>query len=156
MPNLSRYMAALVLIGADTNCLANERSTFPSAERCKGASSNLQVTQCLGSVADALESLLPKYLEAKRSNIRKSEADMRKNESDSSELFANEFETAIGNLERAQSSWKSYRDAHCEMVAELYLNGSGRAAGEAQCIIDLTTQRIRELDVYGSGLPKPD
>ena len=81
---------------------------------------------------------------------------MRKNESDSSELFANEFETAIGNLERAQSSWKSYRDAHCEMVAELYLNGSGRAAGEAQCIIDLTTQRIRELDVYGSGLPKPD
>jgi uncharacterized protein YecT (DUF1311 family) len=137
------------------HCLANERSTFPSAAICKGTLSNLEVTHCLGSVADALESLLPKYLETKRAMIRKMESDMRKSEPDSSELFAYELESAISNLERAQASWKSYRDAHCEMMGELYLNGSGRAAGEAQCFIDLTTERIRELDVYGGGLPKP-
>jgi uncharacterized protein YecT (DUF1311 family) len=83
------------------------------------------------------------------------QSDIQKDEPGSSELFANELESAIGNLERAQSSWKLYRDAHCEMMAELYLGASGRAAGEAQCLIDLTTERIRELDVYGSGLPKP-
>jgi hypothetical protein len=34
---------------------------------------------------------------AKRSNMRKSEADIRKNEPDSSEMFANEFDGAISN-----------------------------------------------------------
>jgi Lysozyme inhibitor LprI len=106
-------------------------------------------SEALASVADALEPLLQKYFEAKRSNIRKSEAG-------ESEFFANELKNAISSLERAQSSWKYYRDAHCEMVAELYLNGSGRAAAEAQCIIDLTRLRIRELAVYGSGLPEPN
>jgi uncharacterized protein YecT (DUF1311 family) len=145
----------LALLAGNIYCLANEPSKFPSAETCKAASSNLEVTRCLGSVADELESLLPKYLDAKRADIRKTESELRRNEPDSSVLFENELESAIRNLERAQSSWKSYRDAHCEMSGELYLNGSGRAAGEAQCLIDLTTARIRELDVYGSGLPKP-
>ena len=156
MHRCSIGLAALALLAMNMHCLANGRATFPSAEMCKSASSNLEVTHCLGSVADALEALLPKYLEAKRASIRQMQSDMRKDEPDSSALFESELESAISNLERAQSLWKSYRDAHCEMLGELYLNGSGRAAGEAQCFIELTTERIRELDVYGGDLPKPN
>jgi uncharacterized protein YecT (DUF1311 family) len=148
MRNIIKCLAVLTLIAANTDCLANDRATFPSAEKCKGAADNREVTECLGSVAAALEPLVEKYFEAKRSDIHKSETG-------ESELFKQQLENAISSLESAQSSWKSYRDAQCEMVADLYLNGSGRGAGWAQCMIDLTTLRIRELVAYGSGLPTP-
>jgi uncharacterized protein YecT (DUF1311 family) len=96
-----------------------------------------------------MESVLQDYVEAKRSDIRKSAAA-------ESPPFAAELEGAINSLERAQAAWISYRDAHCDMVEELYLNGTGKAAGGAQCVIDLTKLRIRELWVRGSGLPEPN
>src|SRR5271166_1100638 len=30
------------------------------------------------------------------------------------------------SVEHAQTSWRAYRDAHCDMVAELFMNGSGK------------------------------
>ena len=64
---------------------------------------------------------------------------------------------ALPNMNHAQTSWRSYRDAHCDMIAALYTNGSGKAVGEAMCIIDLSRLRIRELWEIGGYpcLPEP-
>jgi uncharacterized protein YecT (DUF1311 family) len=77
--------------------------------------------------------------------------------SDEQDLAAQDLNEALSSLDHAQTSWRSYRDAHCDMVAELYTNGSGKAVGEAMCIIDLTKLRIHELWEIGGypGLPEP-
>jgi uncharacterized protein YecT (DUF1311 family) len=63
-------------------------------------------------------------------------------------------EAVINSLEHAQTSWRAYRDAHCDMVAELFMNGSGKAVGGFVCTIDLTRLRIHELWEYGGFLPR--
>jgi uncharacterized protein YecT (DUF1311 family) len=82
---------------------------------------------------------------------------MRRRVAEEPGLAAEDLKEAIRSLEHAQSSWKSYRNAHCDMVAELYTVGSGKAVGEATCTIDHTMLRIHELWEFGGfpGLPEP-
>jgi len=150
------YLFILVPFVTHDISLAGESSLLPSAKSCDAKPSNRELTDCLIAVANSLDIALARYVEAKRAAIRKVAADVRRSEPDRAGLFENELNEAVRNLERAQASWVAYRDAHCDMVARLYLDGTGKAAGAAQCSIELTTLRIRELwPGPGYGLPAP-
>jgi uncharacterized protein YecT (DUF1311 family) len=133
-------------------CLAQSVFIMPSAEKCM-ALPNVESWSCLNGVIVVLNATLQKYYEASRSNIQKSAADAK-------DMVAQDLNDAIGSLRDAQSSWRSYRDAHCDMVGQLFTNGSGKVAGEYMCVIELTRHRIHELwEVRGFGnspsLPEP-
>ena len=137
--------------------LANEPSTLPDERACNAKLSNREVAECLLSVAEKLNLILPRYVEAKRAKILRYTPADRKIDGDRADLFAIELEEAARSLERAQASWIAYRDAHCDMIERLYLDGTGKAVGAAQCSIDLTKTRIRELwPGPSSGLPDPN
>jgi hypothetical protein len=81
-------------------------------------------------VAETLEPILQQYYEAARSSIQK-QAALEKGP------IAGDLKLAISSLEHAQSSLRAYRDAHCDMVADRFMNGSGKADGGFVCTIDL-------------------
>lgn len=144
-------VSALVLFTLGSTCFAGQPIAMPSANKCY-ALQNAEATNCLFSVAEALEPILQRYYEAARSSIETRAAEEHA-------IIADDLHEAISDLEHAQSSWRAYRDAHCAMVSELFMNGSGKAAGGAQCTIDLTRLRIHELWESGgfqpSNLPEP-
>ena len=144
-----RIIAALIPLAVSGVCLAANRSLMPSAEKCK-ALPNMEAADCLSAVANALEPILNDYYQAARASIQKTAIAERG-------IVADELNEAVGNLEQAQASWRSYRDGHCDMVGKLYTNGSGKAAGEATCIIEHTRFRIHELWEFGGlrDLPEP-
>jgi uncharacterized protein YecT (DUF1311 family) len=149
---VSKIAAALTTVAlfAGTGaCWADTRSAMPSAEKCK-ALPNMEAALCLGAVAAALEPVLDDYYEAARASMQKSAAAEEG-------IAAGELNEAIGSLERAQASWRAYRDAHCDVVAELYTIGSGRSVGYSMCVIEHTRSRIRELWEFGGfpSLPEP-
>jgi uncharacterized protein YecT (DUF1311 family) len=127
-------------------CLAEQPVTLPTATKCY-ALSNVQATDCLSSVVESLEPILQRYYEAARSSIREQAAHEEG-------PIADDLKQAISSLEHAQSTWRAYRDAHCDMVADLFMNGSGKAGGGFECTIDLTRVRIHELWQFGGFLPR--
>jgi uncharacterized protein YecT (DUF1311 family) len=50
-----------------------------------------------------------------------------------------------GSLPKSRQQWTQYRDAQCEVAQELYFGGSGAAVGGAQCVFELTRERIKFL-----------
>jgi uncharacterized protein YecT (DUF1311 family) len=143
-------VTAVTLLAVSGACLADNRYLMPSAEKCK-ALPNMQAANCLGAVVAALEPVLNDYYEGAHASIRKWAMTEQG-------IVAQDLNEAIRSLERAQASWKAYRDAHCDMVGELFTNGSGKAVGEAMCDIDLTRFRIHELwESSGArDLPEPN
>jgi uncharacterized protein YecT (DUF1311 family) len=139
----------LLLSAKSGTCLAANSVAMPNSDQCKTLP-NMESASCLAGVADALDRVLTQYYEAARSSMRKGAADRQG-------IAGQDLSEAVDSLQQAQSSWKSYRKAHCDMVALLYTVGSGKAAGEAMCLIDLTKHRIRELWEIGglTGLPEP-
>jgi uncharacterized protein YecT (DUF1311 family) len=157
MRSVPIFLFVLIPFAVQDSALAGEPSTLAGASSCDTKSSNYELTQCLNAVAKKLDLLLARYVEAKRTDIRKYAADVGKNEPERAGLFARELEDAVRSLERAQTSWVAYRDAHCDMIARLYLDGTGKGAAEVKCSIDLTVMRIRELWTGPhSGLPDPN
>jgi uncharacterized protein YecT (DUF1311 family) len=142
-------VTALFLLAMSCACFAKNPAAMPSAEKCK-ALPNMEAADCLSKFATDLDPILQQYYEAARAHIRKLAADER-------DLAAQDLNQALSSLDHAQASWRSYRDAHCDMIAELYTNGSGKGVGEAICIIDLSRLRIHELWEIGGypGLPEP-
>jgi uncharacterized protein YecT (DUF1311 family) len=145
MRNVPIYLFALILFAIQNLAFAGEPSTLAGGSSCDTKLSNYELTECLNAVAKKLDLLLARYVEAKRTDIRKYATDVRKIEPDRADLFTGELEDAARSLERAQASWVAYRDAHCDMIARLYLDGTGKSAAEVKCSIDLTIMRIREL-----------
>jgi len=139
-------VGTLFFLAVSGPCLAVQPVAIPSAKKCY-ALPNAEAVDCLSSVAEALEPILQRYYEAARSSIQKQAAEEQDN-------IADDLHEAINSLEHAQTSWRAYRDAHCDMVAELFMNGSGKAAGGFECTIDLTRLRIHELWEYGGFLPR--
>lgn len=138
--------SVLLLCTLGSPCLAGQPIVMPSAKKCYELP-NAEATTCLFSVSDALEPILQRYYEAARSSIEKRAAEEQ-------DIIAGDLHKAISDLGHAQSSWRAYRDAHCDMVSELFMNGSGRAAGGVQCTIDLTRLRIHELSESGGFQPR--
>ncbi len=139
-------VSALLLFTVRDSCLAGQPGAMPSSKQCYELP-NAEATSCLFSVAEALEPILQRYYEAARSSIQRRATDEQ-------DIIANDLHKAISDLEQAQSSWRAYRDAHCDMVADLFMNGSGKAAGGVQCTIDLTRLRIHELWESGGFQPR--
>jgi uncharacterized protein YecT (DUF1311 family) len=139
-------VSALLLFTLGSPCLAGQPVAMPSATKCY-ALPNAEATNCLFSVAEALEPILQRYYEAALSSIERRAAEEQDN-------IAADLHKGVSDLEHAQSSWRAYRDAHCDMVSELFMNGSGRAAGGVQCTIDLTRLRIHELWESGGFQPR--
>jgi uncharacterized protein YecT (DUF1311 family) len=139
-------VSTLLFLAASGPCVAVEPVAIPNAKKCY-ALPNAEAADCLSSVAEALEPILQQYYEAARSSIQRQAAEEKDN-------IADDLHEAINSLEHAQTSWRAYRDAHCDMVAELFMNGSGKAAGELVCTIDLTRLRIHELWESGGFLPR--
>ncbi len=139
-------VSALLLFTLGNHCLAEQPVAMPSATKCYKLP-NAEVTSCLFSVAEALEPMLQRYYEEARSSIEGRVAEEKG-------IIADDLHRAINDLEQAQSSWRAYRDAYCDMVSELFMNGSGRAAGGVQCTIDLTRLRIHELWEFGGFQPR--
>jgi uncharacterized protein YecT (DUF1311 family) len=129
-------VSALLLFTLGSPCLAGQPVAMPSATKCY-ALPNAEATNCLFSVAEALEPILQRYYEAALSSIERRAAEEQDN-------IAADLHKGVSDLEHAQSSWRAYRDAHCDMVSELFMNGSGRAAGGVQCT-------IRSLEVFSQG-----
>ena len=127
-----------------------DRTALPDAEKCNIVP-NVAAIGCLGAIADALEPILSEYYDVARTSIRR-------NAAAAPEYAAHYFNEALVDLTHAQAAWKVYRDAHCKTVADLYIQGSGRAAGESTCVINLTESRIHELWEVGgfAGLPEPN
>jgi uncharacterized protein YecT (DUF1311 family) len=48
-------------------------------------------------------------------------------------------------LKKAQLAWLTYRDTNCDFVADEYKGGSIRATILATCLLDMTSNRTREL-----------
>ena len=139
-------VSALLLFTLGSPSLAGQLAAMPSASKCY-ALPNAEATNCLFSVAEALEPILQRYYEAARSSIEKRSAEEQ-------DIIADDLHKAVSDLKHAQSSWKAYRDAHCDMVFELFMNASGRAASGVQCTIDLTRLRIHELWESGGFQPR--
>jgi uncharacterized protein YecT (DUF1311 family) len=139
-------VSALLLFTSGSSCLAGQPVAMPSAKTCY-ARPNAEATTCLFSVAEALEPILQRYYEAARTSVERRAAEEQ-------DIIADDLHKAISDLEHAQSSWRAYRDAHCDMVSELFMNGSGKAAGGVQCTIDLTRLRIHELWESGGFQPR--
>lgn len=139
-------VSALLLFTLVSPCLAEQPVAIPSAKKCYGLP-NAEATTCLFSVAEALEPILQRYYEVARFSIEKRAAAEQG-------IIADDLHKAIRDLEHAESSWRAYRDAHCDMVSELFMNGSGRAAGGVQCTIDLTRLRMHELWESGGFQPR--
>ena len=157
MRNVPIYLFSLILFAIQDSTLAKEPSTLAGVSSCDTELSNYELTQCLSAAAKKLDLLVARYVESKRTDIRKYAAEVGKIEPDRADLFARELEDAVRSLERAQTSWVAYRDAHCGMIATLYLDGTGKGAAEWKCSIDLTMMRIRELWTGPrSGLPDPN
>jgi len=157
MRNVPIFLFALNLFAIQDLALSTEPSKLAGTSSCDTKLSNYELTACLNAVAKKLDLLLEHYVEAKRTDIQKYAADVRKTEPDRADLFAVELDDAVRSLERAQTSWIAYRGAHCGMIAKLYLDGTGKGAAELKCSIDLTRMRIRELWVGPrSGLPDPN
>lgn len=154
---VSIYLLALNCFAVPYLAWTCEPSPLAGASACDTKISNYDLTQCLSAVAKKLDLLVPRYVDAKRTDIRKYEADAGKTEPDRAHLFARELENAVRSLERAQTSWVAYRDAHCDMIARLYLDGTRKGAAELRCSINFTVMRIRELWAGpSSGLPDPN
>ena len=143
----AQYTARLAVV--ESAQPLQDASAIPSAEKCEGLP-NVAAAGCFGTVAYALEPVLTEYYEVARASMRSSAAAAQG-------IAAADLGEAIVSLEHAQASWKAYRDAHCNMVAELYLQGSGKAVGASMCVIKLTRSRLHELWEVGGfpGLPEP-
>jgi uncharacterized protein YecT (DUF1311 family) len=142
----AQYTARLTVV--ESTQPLQDGSPIPDADKCD-VLPNVVATSCLGNVAYALEPVLSEYYEVARASMRRSAAA-------APGFAADDLNEAVVNLERAQAAWRAYRDAHCAMVADLYINGSGRAAGESTCAIRLTRSRIHELwEAGGFFLPEP-
>ena len=139
-------VSTLLFLAASGPCAAVQPVSIPNSKKCY-ALPYAEAADCLSSVAEALEPILQQYYEAARSSIQRQAAEEKDN-------IADDLHEAINSLENAQTSWRAYRDAHCDMVAELFMNGSGKAAGELVCTIDLTRLRIHELWESGGFLPR--
>lgn len=139
-------VSALLFFTLGSHCLAGQPVAIPSTAKCYGLP-NAEATNCLFSVAEALEPILQRYYEEARSSIESRTAEEH-------DIIADDLRKAISDLEHAQSSWRAYRDAHCDMVSELFMNGAGKAAGGVQCTIDLTRLRIHELWESGGFQPR--
>ena len=123
--------------------MAPADTALPSAASCE-YSNNREYTECLGPVLSALGPILSRYYNAKQDVLRNLPTQ-----------FPSEIEGALASLKQAQTAWQTYRDAQCDMAAREYLAGTGRAAGYAKCMIDLTRSRIGELS-RGTKLPAPE
>jgi len=60
------------------------------------------------------------------------------------------LKTAASELLKAQKSWLRYRDSHCASV-DGAVTGNEHGFAEARCKVDLTIERIREIDGYSGG-----
>ena len=129
---------------------ADTASGIPSEASCD-YTNNREYTECLGSVLSALEPILSRYYDAKKDVLRNLRT---ASGAPAIVQFPGEIEGALASLKHAQAAWQKYRDAHCDMAAREYLAGTGKAAGFAKCMIDLTRLRIRDLSP-GTNLPEP-
>jgi uncharacterized protein YecT (DUF1311 family) len=127
-----------------------DSTALPDPEKCDVVP-NVAAIACLGGLADALEPILSEYYKVARNSTRRKAAT-------APEYAADDFNEALADLTHAQAAWKAYRDAHCKTVADLYMQGSGRAAGQSTCVIKLTEYRIHELWEVGgfAELPEPN
>ena len=139
-------VSTLLFLAVSGPCVAAQPVAIPDVKKCY-ALPNAEAADCLSSVAEALEPILQRYYEAARSSIQRQAAEEQ-------DIIANDLHEAINSLAHAQTSWRAYRDAHCDMVAELFMNGSGKAVGELVCTIDLTRVRIHELWESGGFQPR--
>jgi uncharacterized protein YecT (DUF1311 family) len=130
---------------------ADTTSGIPSETSCD-YTNNREYTECLGSVLSALEPILSRYYDAKKDVLRNLRT---ASGAPALSQFPAEIEGALASLKHAQAAWQKYRDAHCDMVAREYLVGTGKAAGFAKCMIDLTRSRIRDLSP-GTNMPEPE
>jgi len=139
-------VCALFFLAMSGPCLAVDAVALPTPRECY-ALPNAQGTDCLASVVEGLEPILQQYYDAALSSIRR-QAALEEGP------IADDLKRAITSLEHAQSAWRAYRDAHCDMVADLFMNGSGKADGGFVCTIDLTRLRIHELWQFGGFQPR--
>lgn len=105
-------------------------TTLPArALECEGASDQTSLNVCAGRAY--------------------SEADRRLNElyRDLKERLKGE-PNRLGHLASAQRAWVGFRDLECEFRASAVHGGSVQPMVKADCLRDVTEQRIKALDVY--------
>ena len=105
----------------------------PSLECSVSASSQVEIANCLGEVAEAADTALATVLEFAQNSAAELDG-------------ITERDVAVPALETAQSAWLSYRDAQCEYAGALFGGGSGTGIEIQSCRIELTRARIKALE----------
>lgn len=92
--------------------------------QCEGAKSTLQINECFAKELKKAEAEVNKIYQL---SVKKLEPD----------------DAAL--LRKAQRAWLAYRDAQCEAEHALWGGGTGGPAALMSCRVELTRQRVAEI-----------
>lgn len=145
-----RRMAIIVFLGAALalECAAADRRPGDSllVGPCdRSAQDNPTHTACLMKEVDRLTPVVERYVMETRQGFRAAAARAL---ADGSRFEAESYTEALGQFEKAQSLWVSFRDAHCAMM-ENQITGSGRGAAPYRCKVLITYERLRQMAAIG-------
>lgn len=97
-----------------------------SPSPCTEAASTREADQCISDHIDQAERELQKYLNRSREVVGSDSA-------------------ALADLDKAQSLWVSYREAHCGSVYLRWRHGTIRGQMSGRCMLRLTERRTHDL-----------
>ena len=104
----------------------------PSLECSVSSESQIETGQCLQETAQAAEAALAVILDASREAAAELDG-------------ITERDVALPALDASQSAWEIYRDAQCTYAGSLFGGGSGTGIEIQSCQIQVTRNRINEL-----------
>ncbi|MFZ6745390.1 lysozyme inhibitor LprI family protein [Undibacterium sp. JH2W] len=116
----SVHLAMLPLFYLMANTTAHAKAL------CANMSATQKETQCMAGEVDKANKKLSSYLQAAKSRLQQTS------------------QSRI-NLETTQKAWEDYRSAHCGDVYTFWAGGGIRYRQIAQCQLDLTLNRTRDV-----------
>ncbi|PHY21796.1 lysozyme inhibitor LprI family protein [Caulobacter sp. BP25] len=108
--------------------------------RCPNAVTTIEVNTCLGAALMDLDKEMDRYYDAAVARLT---AEHRAPAND-----------ALSELARAQTAWRTYRDAECGAVYSYWREGTIRTTVALDCQISLT--RLRVFSLWRDWLTYPD
>lgn len=119
-------------------------SSVTTAADCAAVGSHVDEGNCLYAVLPRAEAELSKQVNSAHQRFKQWAL------ADDSKVRRAWLNTAASELLKAQSAWRSYRDAHCASI-DGHITGNDHGTAAFRCKLELTTMRIKEVMSYSGG-----
>jgi hypothetical protein len=114
-----KLLLAVFLIFVSCICRAKDSD-------CDRPSTTLEINACAAKGRDAANLLLGKYLASAKNRYAGDKA-------------------VVQSIDKGQTAWRSYRQAQCDSVYEMYRDGSIRDSMYLGCELELTNERTHHV-----------